>query len=66
MKISKFARQNFILLALSGVFALILNASVADVSKSGVEGFGIFGVLVAGLAMIATLVALVVRLWDME
>jgi anaerobic C4-dicarboxylate transporter len=66
MKMSKFARQNFILLALSGIFALITNAGVNDIAKNGVEGFGMFAILIGGLATIASLVTLVVRLWEMD
>ena len=66
MKISKFARQNFILFALSGIFALILNAGVTDLATNGTNGFGVFGILIGGMAMLASLVALVIRLWEME
>ncbi len=66
MKISKFARQNYILLALSGVFALITNAGVNDIAKNGIEGFGMFAMLIGGLATLGFLTALVVRLWEMD
>jgi hypothetical protein len=66
MKISKFARQNYILLALSGIFALITNVGLSDIAKSGIEGFGMFFVLIGGLATLGFLTALVVRLWEME
>lgn len=66
MKISKFARQNYILLALAGIFALIANAGVNDVAKNNIEGFGMFFILIGGLAMVGCLTALVVRLWEME
>ncbi len=66
MIISKFARQNYILLALSCVFALITNAGVNDIAKNGIEGFGMFAMLIGGLATLGFLTALVVRLWEMD
>jgi len=66
MKISKTARQNYILLALAGIFFLIANAGWNDVAKVGVDGIGIFGLLIGGFGFIGFSVALVVRLWDME
>ena len=66
MKISKFARQNYILFALSGIFALTAKLGVDDVAKNGVEGVGIFFILIGSLATLAFLTALVVRLWEME
>ncbi len=66
MKISKFARQNYILLALSGIFFLVAKGGFDDLAKNGVDGFGIFFVMIGGLAMVAFLVALIVRIWDAE
>lgn len=66
MKISKFARQNYILLALSGIFALIAKGGIDDVAKNNIEGVGVFFILIGGVATLAFLTALVVRLWDME
>ena len=66
MKISKTARQNYILLALAGIFFLLAKGGVDDIAKNGVEGFGIFLVVIGGLAMIGFLVALIVRIWDAE
>ena len=66
MKISKTARQNYILLALAGIFFLIAKAGWDDIAKSGVEGMGIFFVLIGGLAFVGFMVALIVRVWDME
>jgi hypothetical protein len=66
MKISKFARQNYILVALSVVFGLIANACVSDVATNGVMGFGMFGVIFASFALLGSLSALVIRLWDMD
>lgn len=66
MKISKTARQNYILLTLAGIFFLIAKAGWDDVAKNGTEGLGMFGVLIGGLAFVGFSVALVVRIWDME
>ena len=66
MKISKFARQNYILLALAGIFALIANAGVNDVAKNNIEGFGVFFILIGGLGVVGFVTALVIRLWEME
>ncbi len=66
MKISKFARQNYILFALSGIFALFAKVGVDDVAKNNIEGFGVFFILIGGLATLGFLTALVVRLWEME
>jgi hypothetical protein len=66
MKISKTARQNYILLALAGIFFLLAKGGVDDIAKNGVEGFGIFFVMIGGLAMVCFLIALIVRIWDAE
>jgi hypothetical protein len=66
MKITKTARQNYILLALAGIFFLIAKGGFDDIAKNGVEGMGIFFVLIGGLAMVGFLVALIVRIWDAE
>lgn len=66
MKISKFARQNYILLALSIIFALIANAGVNDVATNGVMGFGMMFIFIGGLASFGFVSALVFRIWDAE
>ena len=64
MKISKFARQNYILLALSGIFALFANAGLQDILSGGfIGGYFLF---IFTIATLVSSVALVVRLWEME
>ncbi len=66
MKISKTARQNYILLALAGIFFLIAKSGFDDIAKNGIEGFGMFTLLLGGLAFVGFASALVIRLWEME
>ena len=66
MKISKFARQNYILLAIAGIFAMIVNAGISLLGNMDTLGVGITLIFFAGLATVGFLTALVVRLWEME
>jgi ABC-type proline/glycine betaine transport system permease subunit len=66
MKISKTARQNYILLALAGIFFLIAKGGFDDTIKNGMDALGLFPMLFGGLGFMAFAIALIVRLWDME
>ena len=66
MKISKTARQNYILLALAGIFFLIAKAGWDELAKSGLDGLGIFGLMIGGIPFLGFAIGLVVRLWDAE
>jgi hypothetical protein len=45
---------------------LFAKFGVDDVAKNNIEGFGVFFILIGGLATLGFLTALVVRLWEME
>ena len=67
MKISKYARQNWILFALSGFFAWVAGMGFADSAGRNVwESAGLFFGVLGGLGLVASLTALIVRLWDAE
>jgi len=66
MKLSKFARQNYILLALAGIFALVVNAGVSLFDNTDTLGISLSLIFFGGLATLCFLVALVVRLWEMD
>ena len=59
-------KRNLILTALAGIFFLIAKAGFDELAKSGVEGLGMFPLLVGGLGFIGFSTALVVRLWGTE
>lgn len=64
---SQFARQNFILFALSGIFAFITHSLVTFALSSPTDTavMVIPVVLIFGFATVATLTAIVSRLWEM-
>ena len=59
-------KRNLILTALAGIFFLIAKAGFDELAKFGVEGLGMFPLLVGGLGFIGFSTALVVRLWGNE
>ena len=59
-------KRNFLLAFCSGVFFLIAKAGVDDISTNGTAGIGLMLVAFGGLAMVAFLIALGVRLWGEE
>lgn len=56
-------KRNFLLAFVSGFFFLIAKAGVDDVATNGVDGIGLLLVMVGGLPMVLSLIALGVRLW---
>lgn len=66
MKITKTARQNYILLTLASIFFLIAKSGLDELGKNGIDGFGMFPLVFGSLAFIGFATALVIRLWEME
>lgn len=66
MKISKTARQNYILLALTGIFFLVAKSGFDELAKTGLDGLGVFPLLVGGFGFVGFAIALVIRMWDMD
>lgn len=66
MKITKTARQNYILLTLATIFFLIAKSGFDELAKTGIDGLGMFPLVIGGLAFIGFAIGLVVRLWEME
>lgn len=66
MKLSKFARQNYILLALTLLSSLVVKVGLDDLAKNEMYSFGVVAIIFGGLATLGFFTALVVRLWEMD
>jgi hypothetical protein len=67
MKISKYARQNWILFALSGFFAWVTwGGLIVSAGRDIMDSPELLVAGVAGLAAVASMIALVIRLWDAD
>ena len=59
-------KRNLILLALAIIFFLVAKSGFDELAKTGIDGLGMFPLVIGGLAFLATSVGLVVRLWGTE
>ena len=68
MKLSKYARQNWMLFALSGLFAALAWAGFQDLAATGdwMDSAGLLFVMIGLAGAGAFLIALAVRLWDID
>ena len=68
MKVSKYARQNWMLFALSGLFAVVAYAGFADLAAvdDWMESAGLLFAMIGSAGTGAMLIALFVRLWDAD
>jgi hypothetical protein len=62
-KVSVTIKRNLILVALAGIFFLIAKSGMDEMSKTGLDGLGVFPFLIGGFGFVGFSIGLVVRLW---
>ena len=65
-KLSVTIKRNLILVTLASIFFLIAKSGMDELGKSGLDGLGVFPMLIGGFGFIGFSTALVIRLWGNE
>jgi hypothetical protein len=63
---TKTVRQNLILVSLAAVFFFVAKLGVDMLIAEGVESIGLLFLMLGGIPFLIAMVALLVRLWDMD
>lgn len=63
---TKTVRQNLILVALATVFFFVSKLGVDMMIAEGVESLGLLFLMLGGIPFLIAMIALIVRLWDMD
>ena len=59
-------KRNLILVALASIFFFIAKSGMDEMGKTGLDGLGMFPMLIGGFGFIGFSTALILRLWGNE
>lgn len=59
-------KRNLILLGLASIFFLVAKSGLDEMSKTGLDGLGIFPFLIGGFGFLGFSIGLIIRLWGTE
>ena len=59
-------KRNLILVALASIFFFIAKSGMDEMAKTGLDGLGMFPMLIGGFGFLGFSTALILRLWGTE
>jgi hypothetical protein len=65
-KMSVTIKRNLILATLALIFFFVAKAGWDEMAKTGLDGIGMFGLMIGGIPFIGFSIGLIVRLWGNE